>query len=78
MVKSAFMNRCTAIWSAAGIQQCSGHSFRIGGATELIERGVSFDWVCMQGRWSSDAWRRYVRSTPCLLQLEIARLRRQV
>ena len=52
--------------------KCSGHSFRIGGATELIERGVSFDWVCMRGRWSSDTWHRYVHSTPHLLQLEIA------
>lgn len=57
--------------------KCSGHSFRIGGATQLIEQGVSFDWVCMQGRWSSDTWCRYVHSTPRLLQLEIARLRRQ-
>jgi len=78
MIKNVFMKRCTEIWTTANMPKCSGHSFRIGGATELIERGVSFDWVCMQGRWSSDTWRRYVRSTPRLLQLEIARLRRHV
>lgn len=76
MIKSVFMKRCTEIWKTANVPKCTGHSFRIGGATQLIEQGVSFDWVCMQGRWSSDAWRRYVRSTPRLLQLEIARLRR--
>jgi hypothetical protein len=74
LVKSSFLKRCTNVWKAADLQLCSGHSFRIGGATELIEWGVSFDWVCMQGCWSSDAWHRYVRSVPHLLQLEIARL----
>ena len=39
------------------------HSFRIGGATELKMRGRSDDEIMMWGRWSSEAYRRYVRAS---------------
>lgn len=74
MVKSVFMKRCTDIWKESKLGPCSGHSFRIGGATELIRQGLTFEWVCLQGRWSSEAWRRYIRNTPELLQMEVDRV----
>jgi len=39
------------------------HSFRLGGATELKMRGRSDDEIMMWGRWSSEAYRRYVRAS---------------
>ena len=38
------------------------HSFRIGGATILRLLGCSDDEIMAWGRWSSDAYRRYVRA----------------
>ena len=37
------------------------HSFRIGAATWLARKGVSHDAIKALGRWSSDAFRRYIR-----------------
>ena len=37
------------------------HSFRIGAATWLARKGVSHDAIKAMGRWSSDAFRRYIR-----------------
>ncbi|KAG1775838.1 hypothetical protein EV702DRAFT_1198742 [Suillus placidus] len=56
---SKFISQCNSIWSAAGIPIASGHSFRIGGTTELLLSGVPPDVVKALGRWSSDAFLRY-------------------
>jgi hypothetical protein len=45
----------------------SGHSLRAGGATSLAASGVPFDRIRAMGRWSSDAFRIYVRKNPALL-----------
>ena len=39
----------------------AGHSFRIGGATDLASRGVPDHEIQAAGRWTSDAFKRYVR-----------------
>lgn len=39
----------------------SPHSFRIGGATELAQRGVPGHIIKAMGRWSSECYQRYVR-----------------
>lgn len=39
----------------------SSHSFRIGAATSAAVRGVSDAEIRNMGRWSSDAFRRYIR-----------------
>jgi len=39
----------------------SGHSFRIGGATDLARAGASDIAIQKAGRWTSDAFRLYVR-----------------
>jgi len=77
MSKNLFLSRCRAIWREAGLGECSGHSFRIGGTTELLLRGMSRDSVMLQGRWLSDAWTRYVREHPQIIQLEITRVQNQ-
>ena len=46
---------------AAGINAPSGHSFRIGGTLEYLLQGMSFEVMKSLGRWSSDAFRLYLR-----------------
>ncbi|GBE83074.1 hypothetical protein SCP_0501200 [Sparassis crispa] len=41
MTKPWFMQRCNAVWVAAGFPDMPGHAFRIGGATELLLQGVN-------------------------------------
>ncbi|KAF9516517.1 hypothetical protein BS47DRAFT_1441504 [Hydnum rufescens UP504] len=36
MTKSLFLTHCRSIWKDAGLGECGGHSFRIGGTTELL------------------------------------------
>jgi hypothetical protein len=74
MLKRVFTARCKQVWKDAGCADVSGHSFRIGGCTELLLRGVSHEWVKIAGRWKSDAWQVYIRGTPVLLQNEMRRV----
>ena len=47
--------------------QYSGHSYRIGGATDAANSGLS-DWeIKLMGRWSSDAYLGYIRAPTSLL-----------
>ena len=48
---------------AAGIDAAGfkSHSFRIGAATWLAQKGVPFKVIQRMGRWSSDAFMRYIR-----------------
>ena len=41
----------------------SGHSFRIGGATDLADQGASPLLLQAKGRWASDIGRIYARMT---------------
>ena len=49
----------------------SGHSFRIGGATTASIAGLNDYEIKMMGRWSSDCYKRYIRS-PLQLYLMVA------
>jgi hypothetical protein len=49
----------------------AGHSLRSGGATALALAGVSFDRIQAIGRWSSEAFKIYIRTHPVLLQTHI-------
>ncbi|KAE9389948.1 hypothetical protein BT96DRAFT_967873 [Gymnopus androsaceus JB14] len=40
-VKSTFLAFCDRIWKSAGLEHVHGHSFRIGGAVELLLAGVT-------------------------------------
>lgn len=60
--RTKFLRRCNSIWTKLGYPRTTGHSFRIGGTTELLLAGVSPEVVKAMGRWSSDAFHRYWRS----------------
>jgi hypothetical protein len=49
----------------------SGQSMRAGGATFLAEENVSYDLIQNIGRWSSEAFRIYIRRNPTLLAILI-------
>ncbi|KIM36884.1 hypothetical protein M413DRAFT_48478, partial [Hebeloma cylindrosporum] len=61
LTKTAFLTRCNQIWSSLGYPRTTGHSFRIGGTTELLTSSVPPDVVKSMGRWSSDSFLRYWR-----------------
>ncbi|KIM34678.1 hypothetical protein M413DRAFT_35402, partial [Hebeloma cylindrosporum] len=61
LTKTAFLNRCNQIWCKFGYPRTTGHSFRIGGTTELLTTGTAPDVVKTMGRWSSDSFLRYWR-----------------
>lgn len=44
----------------------SGHSLRAGGATALAQAGMDSDRIQLIGRWSSEAFRIYIRNHPIL------------
>lgn len=52
-------------------QHYSGHSFRIGGATSATIAGLNDYEIKLLGRWSSDCYKRYIRS-PLSLFLNVA------
>ena len=47
---------------------CNTHSFRIGGASAAASAGVSDAVIKILGRWSSDAYRRYIRLSDTIVQ----------
>lgn len=61
LTKKLFLKICNSIWHSCHIPRFTGHSFRIGGTTELLQCGVPPDIVKLMGRWSSDAFLRYWR-----------------
>lgn len=61
VTKEQFLRKCNEIWSAKGIPHVTGHSFRIGGTAELLDKGVPVDLVKEMGRWRSDAFHKYWR-----------------
>lgn len=60
-------------------RQFGGHSGRAGGATFCASLGLSEDVIQAIGRWSSKAWKLYIRDNPTIraeIQLASIRLRR--
>ncbi|CAG8529795.1 5448_t:CDS:2 [Cetraspora pellucida] len=45
-------------------ENLAGHSFRAGGTTELVMRGVQLVLIQKIGRWDSESFYRYIRSHP--------------
>ncbi|KAJ6538486.1 hypothetical protein DFH09DRAFT_1323724 [Mycena vulgaris] len=50
LTRKKFLRRCNEIWGPHGFPTCTGHSFRIGGMTELLLAGVNPDVVQAMGR----------------------------
>jgi hypothetical protein len=62
LTKPIFLQRCNQVWQSLGYPRTTGHSFRIGGTTELLTAGTPPDVVKAMGRWSSGSFLRYWRS----------------
>lgn len=71
MTRDWFLQRCEEVWECAGLPKRAGHTFRIGGATELLLRGTPPDVVAVQGRWKSRAFLDYWRQIEGILPLFI-------
>ncbi|KLO16817.1 hypothetical protein SCHPADRAFT_847516 [Schizopora paradoxa] len=67
LTSNMFLARCNQVWAASNIPRITGHSFRIGGTTELLTSGVEPDVVRAMGRWSSDSFLKYWRSLEHLI-----------
>jgi hypothetical protein len=59
MLKHNFMTFVTDIWTSALLAHVLGHSFRIGGAVELLLAGVPPEIVTVTGGWTSLAFLLY-------------------
>ena len=73
MVKKVFLDFCDAIWKVAGLEHVLGHSFRIGGAVELLLAGVNPDVVAATGGWTSLAFLLYWRRMEEIIPLSTSR-----
>jgi len=73
MSKHKFMSFCVDIWSRAGLAHVKGHSFRIGGAVELLLAGVPPEIVAATGGWTSLAFLLYWRRMEEILPMSTSR-----
>ena len=62
LTKGCFLCWCNEIWSALGYPRTTGHSFWIGGTTELLITGTPPNVVKATGQWSSESFLRYWHS----------------
>ena len=73
MTKHRFMDFCTDIWLKVALAHILGHSFRIGGAVELLLAGVSPEIVAATGGWTSLAFLLYWRRMEEILPMSTSR-----
>ena len=59
-----FLSRLRVLFPSS---EYASHSIRSGGATSLAEAGVDFSLIQAIGRWSSSAFRIYIRKNPVVL-----------
>ena len=65
LTKAAFVKRVRDALTTLGVvdpASYAGHSFRIGAATAASEAGLEDSVIKSLGRWSSDAFHRYIRT----------------
>jgi len=62
--RRSLMNFISPLLRLTGLEPTnySGHSFRIGGATSASMAGLTDYEIQLMGRWSSDCYKRYIRS----------------
>jgi hypothetical protein len=73
MTKYKFMSFCTDIWLKAALAHVLGHSFRIGGAVELLLAGVPPEVVAATGGWTSLAFLLYWRRMEEIIPMSTSR-----
>lgn len=78
LTKRKFLSRCNEVWSKHGLPISTGHSFRIGGTTELLLAGVAPHIVKLMGRWSSDAFLTYWRNLEIVAPLHAELLEHRI
>lgn len=61
LTKPAFIKRIATAAQQAGLEPLQGHGIRIGATLFYLLQGVPFEAVKVMGRWSSDAFLRYLR-----------------
>lgn len=61
LTRSAFLKCFKAATIRAGVQNLTGHAFRIGGTLEYLLREVPFEVVKSHGRWRGDSFQLYLR-----------------
>ncbi|KAE8217328.1 hypothetical protein CF319_g8559 [Tilletia indica] len=62
MTRPRFLSTIETMAARAGVSRLHGHSMRIGGCTTLLTNGVPPDRVRLHGRWSTDAFKLYIRN----------------
>jgi len=60
--KTSALRRINSLLQQAGFDCAYGHSFRIGGASYFLSKGVDPEIVRLTGRWRSLAYQLYIRS----------------
>ena len=73
MTKYKFMDFCADVWSKVALAHVLGHSFRIGGAVELLLAGVPPEIVAATGGWTSLAFLLYWRRMEEILPMSTSR-----
>ena len=71
------MDFCTDVWSKAVLAHVLGHSFRIGGAVELLLAGVPPEIVAVTGGWTSLAFLLYWRKMEEILPMSTSKAYRR-
>jgi len=68
--RSTFVHSLKVILRLIGLKadEFNGHSFRIGAATSAASAHVEDHLIKVLGRWSSDAYVRYIKTAKSVLQ----------
>ena len=77
MLKHDFLTFVTSIWMSAHLAHVLGHSFRIGGAVELLLAGVPPEIVAAIGGWTSLAFLIYWRRMEEILPMSTSKAYKQ-
>ena len=64
------INRIKKVARSQGMDSSrfSGHSLRVGGATQLMAAGFDFEFIKLIGRWKSDCYTAYLHLNPSLAE----------
>ena len=71
------MEFCVGVWATAALAHVQGHSFRIGGAVELLLAGVPPEIVAATGGWTSLAFLLYWRRMEEILPMSTSKAYRR-